>query len=155
VDCLSSGLTPEAQLFPGVYVNALMTIIITFEFSGDGEKPISFFNKKLSRCQVAWSVVEREALAAIASLRKFHQLIFGSMVVAYSDRNPLCFLVEGCSHSAKFTKWNLSLQKIIDSDVSIYKSDFSFDYFHVTKFYFDFDFFRYSYALLINVVVFT
>jgi hypothetical protein len=37
------------------------------------------------------------------------------------------------------------------SDVSIYESDF--DYFHVTKF--DFDFFRHSYALLLNVVVFT
>jgi hypothetical protein len=41
----------------------------------------------------------------------------------------------------------------IVSDVSIYKShfDIDFDYFHVTKF--DFDFFRYSHVLLLNVVV--
>jgi hypothetical protein len=79
--------------------------------SGDGEKPISFFSKKLSRSQVAWSVIEREAFAVIASLRKFHHLIFGSMIVVYSDHNPLSFLVEGSTHSAKLTRWSLALQE--------------------------------------------
>jgi hypothetical protein len=51
---------------------------------------------------------------------------------------------------------DLSLTTVISSDVSTYKSDFDIDYFHVTKFDFDseFDFFRYSHALLLNVVVF-
>jgi RNase H-like domain found in reverse transcriptase len=79
--------------------------------SGDDEKPISFFSKKLSRCQIAWNVVEREAHAAIASLRKFHHLILCSMIVVYSDHNPLSFLVEGSSHSAKLTRCSLALQE--------------------------------------------
>ena len=34
--------------------------------SGSGESPICFFSQKLSRAQMAWSVVEREAYAVIA-----------------------------------------------------------------------------------------
>ena len=79
--------------------------------TGDGEKPISFFSQKLTRPQMAWSVIEREAYAVIASLKKIFPIVFSSSIVVYSDHNPLFFIVEGSSHSAKLTRWSLALQQ--------------------------------------------
>jgi hypothetical protein len=86
-------------------------IIDNVSVSGEGEHPISFFSQVLSRSQRAWSTIEREAFAVIASLRKFHQIVFGSHIVIFSDHNPLTFLVEGSPHSAKLTRWSLALQQ--------------------------------------------
>jgi hypothetical protein len=85
--------------------------IESVQVSGDGEKPISFFSQKLSRTQMAWSVVEREAYAVIASLKKFHHIVFGSQIVVFSDHSPLSFLVDCATHSSKLTRWSLALQQ--------------------------------------------
>jgi RNase H-like domain found in reverse transcriptase len=79
--------------------------------SGSGESPICFFSQKLSRAQMAWSVVEREAYAVIASLNKFHHLLFGSEIVVFSDHSPLSFLVDCATKSSKLTRWSLALQQ--------------------------------------------
>jgi hypothetical protein len=79
--------------------------------TGDGEKPISFYSQKLSRPQMSWSVIEREAYAVIASLKKFFSIVFGSTIIVYSDHNPLTYVVEGSTHSAKLTRWSLALQE--------------------------------------------
>jgi RNase H-like domain found in reverse transcriptase len=79
--------------------------------TGDGEKPISFYSQKLTRSQMSWSVIEREAYAVIASLKRFFPIVFGSTIIVYSDHNPLTFIVEGCSQSAKLTRWSLALQQ--------------------------------------------
>jgi hypothetical protein len=79
--------------------------------TGDGEKPIAFYSQKLTRPQISWSVIEREAYAVIASLKKFFPIVFSSSIVVYSDHNPLSFVVEGSSHSAKLTRWSLALQQ--------------------------------------------
>lgn len=79
--------------------------------SGDGEKPIYFYSQKLSRTQSGWSVIEKEAYAVIASLTKLHHLLFGSQIVVYSDHNPLSYLVDCVTPSAKLMRWCLSLQQ--------------------------------------------
>jgi hypothetical protein len=79
--------------------------------SGTGEFPICFFSQKLSRTQMAWSVVEREAYAVIASLHKLHHLVFGAVIVVFSDHSPLSFLVDCATKSSKLTRWSLALQQ--------------------------------------------
>ena len=61
--------------------------------------------------QMSWSVIEREAYVVIASLKRFFPIVFGSTIIVYSDHNPLTFIVEGCSQSAKSTRWSLALQQ--------------------------------------------
>jgi len=65
-----------------------------------GEFPICFFSQKLSSTQMAWSVVDREAYADIASLHKFHHLAFGSEIVVFSDHSPLSFLDDCATNQA-------------------------------------------------------
>ena len=97
--------------------------------SGEGERPIGFYSKRLNRSQMAWGVVEREAFAVIDSLRRFHVIIFGSMIVIYSDHNPLTFVVEGRSHSAKLTRWSLALQEHVSFRYAKAKHNKIADYF--------------------------
>jgi hypothetical protein len=81
------------------------------QVTGVGEKPIYFFSQKLNRPQIAWSVIEKEAYAVIASLRKFHHTVVGSQIVVFSDHNPLSYLVSCVTQSAKLMRWSLALQQ--------------------------------------------
>lgn len=78
---------------------------------GTGERPVAFCSQKLTPTQCAWSVIEREAYAVIFALKKFHYLIFGAPIIVYSDHNPLIYIVESASKSAKLVRWSLALQE--------------------------------------------
>jgi RNase H-like domain found in reverse transcriptase len=45
------------------------------------------------------------------SLRKFRNWIFGADVTVYSDHNPLLYVTECASKSAKLMRWALALQE--------------------------------------------
>jgi phospholipid-translocating ATPase len=76
-----------------------------------GERHVAFCSRKLSPTQCAWSVIEREAYAVIFALKKFHYLIFGAPIIVYSDHNPLAYIVESTSKSAKLVRWSLASQE--------------------------------------------
>jgi hypothetical protein len=85
---------------------------ILSQTSGDGtEKPIAFASCKLNHTQQNWGTIEREAFAAIWSLQKFKQWIFGSKITLYSDHNPLTYLTESTPKSSKLMRWSLALQE--------------------------------------------
>jgi len=81
------------------------------DVKGYNEQPVAYFSQKLTATQQRWSTIEREAYAVIASLERFHNLIFGSIVVVFSDHNPLSFIVDSATKSAKLTRWALALQE--------------------------------------------
>jgi len=78
---------------------------------GEIEHPIAYFSQKLTTTEQRWSTIEREAYAVVASLEKFHNLIYGSVIVVFSDHNPLSYIVDSVSNSAKLTRWSLALQE--------------------------------------------
>ena len=84
--------------------------ILTQSSVDNTERPIAFFSQKLTPTQRAWSTIEKEAYAVIASLRHFRQWIWGSETFVYSDHNPLTYLAEASGKSAKLTRWFLALQ---------------------------------------------
>jgi hypothetical protein len=85
---------------------------ILSQMSEDGtEKPIAFASCKLNHTQQRWGTIEREAFAAIWSLQKFKQWIFGSEITLYSDHNPLTYLTDSAPKSSKLTRWALALQE--------------------------------------------
>ena len=78
---------------------------------GQGNRPIAFASQKLTATQKAWSTIEKEAYAAIWALQKFRNWIFGQpTTVIYSDHNPLTYITESSTKSAKLMRWLLSLQ---------------------------------------------
>ena len=75
------------------------------------ELPIAFSSSKLNQAQHKWSTIEKEAYAALVALQKYRNWLFGSKVILYSDHNPLLYLTETATKSAKLMRWSLSLQE--------------------------------------------
>ena len=84
---------------------------LTQEDKEGTERPIAFASMKLNPTQRAWSTIEKEAFAAIWALGKFRSWIFGQPVTIYSDHNPLTYITESVTKSAKLTRWYLALQQ--------------------------------------------
>ena len=79
--------------------------------SENRENPIAFHSQKLTPTQQRYATVEKEAYAAIVSLRKYRQWVFGAKICIYSDHNPLTFLTVSAPKSAKLMRWALALQE--------------------------------------------
>jgi len=76
-----------------------------------GNKPVAFASQKLTSTQKSWSTIEKEAFAAIWALNKFRNWIFNKPVNVYSDHNPLTYINESATKSAKLMRWALALQQ--------------------------------------------
>jgi hypothetical protein len=74
------------------------------------ERPIAFCSKKFNETQRAWATIEREAFAVLEALKRFNMWIFGCKIHMYSDHNPLAYLTESATKSAKLLRWALALQ---------------------------------------------
>jgi len=81
------------------------------------EYPIAFASAKLTESQVRMSVIEKEAFAVVFALSKFDIYLFGSKIDLYTDHDPLKFIINSLSSSAKLTRWSLFLSKF---DITIH-----------------------------------
>ena len=98
----------------GLLVDASATAIgsCLIQWRDDGtEKPLYFSSKKLSLTQCRWSTIEREAYAVVEALHRYRHWIFNTKVIIFSDHNPLTYLTESVSKSAKLARWALALQE--------------------------------------------
>jgi hypothetical protein len=75
------------------------------------EHPIAYASQKLNSSQCKWSTIEKEAYAVIWALKRFDSLLFRAKIEIVSDHNPLAYIVESSSKSARLTRWSLALQR--------------------------------------------
>jgi len=77
----------------------------------DGVKhPVMFASKKLLPRGQNYSVSEREALAIIWAVNKFHRFLYGVHFVLESDHRPLEYLQSTHSRNPRLMRWSLALQ---------------------------------------------
>ncbi len=76
------------------------------------ERPVCFFSKKFTACQKNYSVIEKEALALVLSLKHFDVYVGGGCtpLVVYTDHNPLTFLNSLQCPNQRLVRWSLFLQ---------------------------------------------
>ena len=84
------------------------------------ERPISFISQKLTDTHRRWATIEKEAYAIAWALIKLKEIIIGSKIHIFTDNNPLTYLTESVSKSAKLVRWSLALQTV-DVDVKYTK----------------------------------
>ena len=94
--------------------------VLTQQDNGGVERPISFISQKLTDTQPRWATIEKEAYAIVWALTKLKDVIIGSKIHIFTDHNPLTYLTESMSKSAKLVRWSLALQTF-DVDVKYTK----------------------------------
>jgi hypothetical protein len=81
--------------------------------NGD-ERPIAYASRTLTLAERNYAQIDREALALVFAVTKFHQYIYGRDFLLYTDHKPLLGLLgEGkpipCNASPRVIRWALKL----------------------------------------------
>lgn len=72
--------------------------------------PVAFFSKKFSTAERAYSTVEKECLALVWAVRKFHVYLYGVEFVLETDHEPLTFIDRAKMTNSRIMRWSLMLQ---------------------------------------------
>jgi len=83
---------------------------------GKVERPVAFATQKLSGSQLGWAIIEKEAYAVIWALNRFRDIVYGARITVFCDLNPLQYIRQSATKSAKLLRWSLSL---LEYDVEI------------------------------------
>ena len=81
--------------------------------NGD-ERPVAYASRSLSSAEQTYAQIEREALAIVFAVRRFHQYLYGRTFTLVTDHRPLCKILgekEGIPPlaSARMQQWALLL----------------------------------------------
>ena len=63
--------------------------VLSHQFEDGSDKPIAFASQSLSTAEKKYSQLDKEGLAIVFGVRKFHDFLFGSRFTIRSDHKPL------------------------------------------------------------------
>ena len=63
--------------------------VLSHSLSKEIERPVCFGSRTLSKAERGYGQVEREGLAVVFAVKKFHQYIYGQFFYIYTDHKPL------------------------------------------------------------------
>jgi hypothetical protein len=74
---------------------------------------VSYFSKKLTKCQQNYSTIEKACLALLLALQHFDGYLNVTVhpILVFTDHNPLTFLHKMSNKNKKLTRWSLLLQE--------------------------------------------
>ena len=88
--------------------------VLAHRFSDGTERPIAYTSRTLAPAEKQYCQLDKEALAIIFGLKKFHQYLFGRRFVIFTDHKPLSHLFDSSRAipqlaSARIQRWALTL----------------------------------------------
>ena len=88
--------------------------VLAHRFPDGTERPIAFASRTLSNTEKKYSQVEKEGLACVFGVRKFHCYLYGQHFSLITDHKPLLSLLSGqkpisSQSSARIQRWALIL----------------------------------------------
>ena len=77
----------------------------------EGKKsPIAYASRKLNPSEKSYAVVEKECLALVWAVQKFHRYLYGTAFTVETDHQPLSYLNTAKLTNSRHTRWALTLQ---------------------------------------------
>ena len=76
----------------------------------EGKFPVAYASRKLLDREVNYSVVEKECLAVIWGVQKFHTYLYGKHFILETDNMPLVYLNKSKESNGRLMRWALLLQ---------------------------------------------
>ena len=88
--------------------------VLSHVVEGDKEKPIAYASRSLSSAERKYSQLDKEALAIVFGVTRFHQFVYGRQFSLYSDHKPLIHIFNEAKSvpamaSARLQRWALTL----------------------------------------------
>ena len=77
----------------------------------EGDKPIAFASRALSKTEKHFAVVEKEACALVFAVRHFKEYLWGRKFLAIVDHAPLKYLLRNRDSNPRLMRWSLFLQQ--------------------------------------------
>ena len=89
-------------------------VVLSHVMEDGSERPVTFSSRTLSVAERNYAHIEKEGLALVYAVKKFHQFLFGKKFVMYTDHKPLLGLFsERCElpvrAAARVLRWALLL----------------------------------------------
>ena len=76
----------------------------------EGERPVAYWGRKFKPAERNYAVVEKELLAIVEAVKKFHPYLYGQPFELETDHMPLTYMKGSASKNARLTRWSLFLQ---------------------------------------------
>ena len=88
--------------------------VLAHKMNDGSERPIAYASRTLSKPERGYSQLDKEALAILFAVKKFHQFLYGRHFVVYTDHKPLLGLLNPdkatpTMASSKMQRWALTL----------------------------------------------
>lgn len=77
----------------------------------DGERPITFISRALSKTEENYATNEKEMLAVVWALGSLRNFIYGAKVKIYTDHLPLTFTISPKNNNAKLKRWKAYIEE--------------------------------------------
>lgn len=90
--------------------------VLFHRYHDGSERPIANVSKTLTDCQKRYSQIQKEALAVIFALKKFHQFLYGRKFILVTDHKPLLSLFGPSKETPvmaanRLARWALTLSQ--------------------------------------------
>ena len=77
----------------------------------EGEKPISFISRTLSKTEENYATNEKEMLAIVWALNSLRNFLYGAKIKIYTDHMPLTYALSPKNVNSKLKRWKSYIEE--------------------------------------------
>ncbi|XP_052706279.1 uncharacterized protein LOC128181790 [Crassostrea angulata] len=96
---------------------------VLLQMEDDEKLPVAYASRKLQPREKAYAVIEKECLAVVWGIQKFHQYLYGREFLLETNHQPLTYLNKAKTENSRLMRWALQLQPYRFRIIAIKGSD--------------------------------